>query len=299
VTPLAKLPGRIALAPTPWLVESLAARIEAGSWREARRAGRRVGRIWYEALPIRRGVVTSALEATFPGWHPTRVRTTARQVFESCAAGVTGLLWATAPRRRAGEILEHVTFEGLERHAEARRDGALIVTAHTEGWDLAAVAAAARGEPLAVLTRHLAHGPLDRMWQERRRRAGIRLVDGSAGLAAISGHLGPGRSLALVVDQRTQRREGGMLLPFLGRPAWTTTLPAALALRRSVPLLPVLSEPSGSEDILVRVLPAVAPCEGATARDRIRGTTLAINRIVEQRILRHPGSWMWLHRRWR
>ncbi len=290
--------GRAALAPASGALHVLAAAVDGLEYEAAHELGRALGRIWYHALPIRRRTVLSALRASFPGWSEERAAATARSVLCLCASNVTTLLWATGPSTRPRDILDVVRFEGLEHFEREVGRGAVLATTHTGNWDLAALAACARGVELSVVSRNLSYGPLDRLWRRRRQGAGVRLLDESSGLGALLAALGPGRSLALMIDQRTGPRLAGIRLPFLGRPAWTSTLPAAVALRRGRPLLPVTSRLDGDGRLVVRVHEPVAPPAGATAMERIRETTHGLTRVLEEWIRLHPGSWLWLHRRW-
>lgn len=294
----ARLAGRLALAPATAALAAISAAIEGMDYTSALSLGHALGRIWFHALPIRRRIVSLALARTFPNWDGRRVTTTTRRVLERCAANVTTLIWATARHTSAREILEVVRFEGLDHYDNAARTGAVLAASHTGNWDLAALAAAARGVPLTVVSRNLSYGPLDRMWNGRRARSGVKLLDESAGLGPITQAAGPGRFAALLVDQRTGPRMGGIRLPFLGREAWTSTLPAAVALRRGLPMLPITSRVATGGTLVVKVGPRVGPADGSSALESIRAMTLTLSRRLEDWIWSHPDSWLWLHRRW-
>jgi KDO2-lipid IV(A) lauroyltransferase len=289
--------SRVVLTPASAALSGLAAAVGQMDYSAAQAMGRSLGTIWYHALPIRRRTVTEALARTFPNWSPLHVERTARSVFRCCASAITGLLWATADTTGPSDILEVVRFDGLENYERAARRGVVAAVTHTGSWDLAGLAAAAMGVDLTVVSRNLSHGPLDRMWMERRARTGVKLLDESHGLESMLEAAGPGKVLGVVMDQRTGPELGGTLIPFMGREAWTTTLPAAVALRRNLAVLPILSrlEPDGT--IVVRVGEAVDPGAGS-AMDRIHRIMLCLNRTLEGWLWQHPDSWLWLHRRW-
>ena len=290
--------GRAALAPASGALHVMAALVDGLEYEAAHALGQALGRIWYHALPIRRSVAVSALCTTFPGWSRDRAEETARSVLCLCASNVTTLLWATAPSTRPRDILEVVRFEGLEHFEREVGRGVVLATTHTGNWDLSALAACARGVELTVVSRNLSHGPLDRMWRQRRSAAGVELLDETRGLAAVLGALRPGRAVALMIDQRTGPDQAGLLLPFLGRDAWTSTLPAAVALRRDRALLPVTSRLDREARLVIHVHPPVEPGRSGSALESIRDATLALSRTLEGWIELHPGSWLWLHRRW-
>ncbi len=214
------------------------------------------------------------------------------------AANVTTFLWATAPGRTAEEILRVVRFEGFSNWLDVRHRGAILACSHTGNWDLAALAARVRGVRLAVLSRNLSHGPTDRMWNRSRRAGGLRILDGSTDLATVAEHLGPGRALAVMTDQRTGPGQGGILVPFLSCPAWTSTLCAALALRHHLPVLEVTARTGKGGEVIVEVSPAMEPRQDGSAFEAIRAMTARLSSDLSTFILRHPDSWLWLHRRW-
>jgi len=290
--------GRLALAPATAALAGVAAAVEGMGYAEARSAGRALGRIWYHALPIRRATVTRAIRAVFPTWSASRVATTAERAFCQCAANVTTLLWATGRGVRPGDILDVVRFVGFEHWEGIAPAGAVIAASHTGNWDMAALAAAARGVRIRVVSRNLRYGPLDRMWNTRRTLSGVDILDESAGLGSIMQAAAPGCALAILVDQRTGPDLGGIRVPFLGREAWTTTLPAAIALRKGLPVLPVASREEPDGTLCVNVGPALAPAGGGTAVDRIRAMTATLQGLLGDWVWQYPDSWLWLHRRW-
>ncbi|MBW2260413.1 MAG: lysophospholipid acyltransferase family protein [Deltaproteobacteria bacterium] len=290
--------GRAALAPASGALYVLAAAVEGLDYEAALELGRALGRIWYHALPIRRSTIVSALGASFPTWSAEQAAATARSVMCLCASNVITLLWATADSTRPRDILDVVRFEGLEHYEREADRGVVLATTHTGNWDLAALAACARGVELTVVSRNLSYGPLDRMWRRRRAAAGVTLLDESRGLNAVLGALQPGRALALMIDQRTGPDLAGIRLPFLGREAWTSTLPAAVALRRTRAIVPITSRVDEDSRLVIRVHEPVEPGTRGTAMDRIRGVTATLSRTLEDWIRLHPDSWLWLHRRW-
>ncbi len=279
-------------------LEAVAGEAEAGDYAAALALGQRLGAIWFHAVRVRRRVVCAALSRHFPSWTRHRVLRTAASVLGGAAANVTTLLWATAEDRDPGEVLAHVRFEGLEHWKAVADRGAVAAVTHTGNWDLAAMAACMGGVPLAAVSRNLSYAPMDRLWTDRRRRAGVEILDGSAGLGEILAAAGPGRALAIVTDQRTGPAEGGIRIPFMGDPAWTSTLPAAVSLRKGLPILPVMSRTEEDGTLLVSVGRPMDPGERAPATHRIREISVALNEALESWIRRWPASWLWLHRRW-
>lgn len=283
---------------TTGLVRALDRAVRPLDYRGALRLGRCLGRIWYHGVPVRTNTVHGAIEATFARWPVHRVRSVAEAVLQNVASNVTTLLWATARTEHVRVLERIVRFDGWDHLERARDTGAVVACSHTGNWDLVALAAAQRGLSLTVLTRNLKNFALDRLWNLRRNRGGLRILDQASPLEHVLDSVGPGRTLALMMDQRTPRRQGGTLLDFLFRPAWTTTLPAVTALRRQVPLLAVNSLVDADGTLRVWIRPVHPRMAASPPSRRIRLICRDLNEILELHVLRHPESWLWLHRRW-
>jgi Kdo2-lipid IVA lauroyltransferase/acyltransferase len=205
------------------------------------------------------------------------------------------------PERTRTELLGTVSTAGVEAYdrAVAAGQGAIVATAHLGNWDLAACAQALAGRKLTLLSRSLTNRGLDQYWMERRGGLGLEIVEENTRLEALAAVVRRGGTLVLLIDQATPPEQGGVPLDFLGRPAWTTRLPALLALRTGAPLFPVFVDSAAGRHV-VRVEEPVRPPEGeGTVADRALAMTRALNARLEARVRAAPEQWLWLHRRWK
>ncbi|NMC72332.1 MAG: lysophospholipid acyltransferase family protein [Myxococcales bacterium] len=285
-----------------WLVRLFGRVACALSARGAERLGRLLGLVWFHLVRIRRPTVLRQLRAAFPSWPARRVRSVARELYGNLGRWAAEFVRATGPERVRVEALAGVDVEGLAAYesATAGGRGAIVVTAHLGNWDLAACSQAFAGRRLTLLSRRLSNRGLDRYWMERRRAAGLEIVEERTPFVRLAELVRSGRTLVLIVDQATPPEQGGVRIPFLGRDAWTTRLPAMLAVRTGAPIFPVfVHSPAGARH-RIRIEPPLAP-DAASGRplDRVLGLTRAINERLERRVLEHPDQWLWLHRRWK
>jgi KDO2-lipid IV(A) lauroyltransferase len=103
-------------------------------------------------------------------------------------------------------------------------------------------------------------------------------------------HLAGGGMATILFDLHDRRGEA---IPFLGRPALTSTTAAELALRYDALMVPYwgIRQPDGlSFDVVVE-----EPIPHATPLAMIEEAT----RRLEARVTAHPGQWFWVHRRWK
>jgi len=104
-----------------------------------------------------------------------------------------------------------------------------------------------------------------------------------------------GRSVGLLMDQRYDR---GAPVPFFGVPAPTTLVPARLALRLGVPLIPVRIERRDGARFVVTVHRPVEPGAGFDSERTVLGMTARVNQLFVRWIAAAPDQWYCARRRW-
>jgi KDO2-lipid IV(A) lauroyltransferase len=279
------------------LLRGLAALVALLGWRRAGRLGGWLGLLWFHGLRIRRGVVFRNLALALPH-RAAEHRRIARECYRQLGASALELL--VLGSLSPAEVAARVRAEGLEHFevAAARGRGVIVVTAHFGNFDLLACSQAARGVPLAIVSRELGRGGGNRFWMETRARSGLGILPAAGSGRALVRWLRQGKALGLVVDQRTGPRQGGVRVPFLGVPAWTTTAPAVLALATGAAIVPArIERGSGGEHTLV-VEPEIPLPAGERERVVAR-VTEAVNEAVGRWVEGRPDHWLWLHRRFR
>jgi KDO2-lipid IV(A) lauroyltransferase len=268
----------------------------------ALRLGELLGAFWFRVLRIRRGTAIRQIRRAFPAWSAAEARETARRFFRNLGRWAVEFLRLVGPAKTRAEVLGRVALDGVEAYDEAvaRGGGAIVVTAHLGNWDLAACTQALAGRKLTLLSRKLSNRGLDRYWMERRRALGLTIIDERSRLDELARIVREGGTLVLIVDQATPGDLGGVQLDFLGRPAWTTRLPALLALRTGAPIFPVFVDSSADRRHVIRVeAPLVPPPGPVSVGERALALTREINDRLERRIRTCPDQWLWLHRRWK
>ena len=99
-------------------------------------------------------------------------------------------------------------------------------------------------------------------------------------------------SIALMIDQRVS--EGEKINLFDNR-ALTTTLPAQLAMKYKLKIIPVFIERKNDKDFIINFYSEISP---TNFKDRIE-LSQELNSILEKMILKNPGQWIWTHNRWK
>lgn len=266
--------------------------------RAALALGRSLGRFWGDLDRRHFAIAADNLSRAFPYWTEERVRRTARGVYAHLGELLLDLLWTS--RRSREEILSFVEIEGGEhvREAIAAGRGVLYVTGHFGNWELNALAHGWLFGPVSVVARALDNPALDRRLCASRSRSGNQVVYKERALARVMKALREGQGVAFLVDQNVQEHDG-IFVEFFGRPAASTTVAAALALKTGCAVVPgfALPLPGGRSRLVYD-----APLRWAATGDRdadIARLTQQIARQLEGWIRERPELWLWLHRRWK
>jgi Kdo2-lipid IVA lauroyltransferase/acyltransferase len=243
--------------------------------------------------------ILSHLEIAFPELD----RAGRERIMAGCARHF-GLMLAEVAlqwRATAEQVESLCEIRGVEHFEAALREGrgALLATAHCGNWELLSARLPIAGVPLITAVRRLDDPRLDRLVTASRSRFGTEVVPrGPAAGRQLARALARNRVAGLLIDQDI-RDVPGVFVPFFGRPAWTPSGAATLAIRLGCPVLPgfIHRRPDGSHRAEIQP-PLPMPAEGPL-EDRVLELTAAATAAIEAQIRAHPEQWVWTHRRWR
>jgi KDO2-lipid IV(A) lauroyltransferase len=197
------------------------------------------------------------------------------------------------------QMLARVEFEGEERvrSAYAQGAGVLFVTGHFGYWELQALVHALKLQPMAVMARALDNPYLHRLLEEMRTRTGNSVIYRQGTLRRAMRVLHEQRGVGILIDQHIQSRDA-IHVDFFNRPAATTPIVAALAMRTGARIVPLFALPLGRGRYrMIYEHPIEPPPEGT--EDPIHELTQRCTDVLEMYVRRHPQLWLWMHRRWR
>ena len=260
--------------------------------------GRTLGRLWGALDRRHLEVAASNLRRAFPEWDEARVQATARGVYGHFGTVLLDLLWMEG--RPAGELLALADLEGVEHLQAARAAGRGVIApaGHLGNWEIQAVASVPLVGKVAMIARPLDNPALDRRLVGLRTSTGNAVIYKQKALARVVKTIREGGIVAILIDQNVQAKDG-IFVSFFGRPACTTTVAAALALKTGCAIVPVrcLLQPSGRYRMVYG-----PPIEwaGTGRRDEdVAALTQHLTSIIEGWVRETPEQWLWLHRRWK
>ncbi len=211
--------------------------------------------------------------------------------------GRVGAEYAHLRRIRVFAPGGRVEVHGLEHLDRAIAAGRRVIlfSGHIGNWEIAALAAAQYGIPIAQIYRAPNNPLVDRMVARLRGDRGEFIAKGAVGSRRVVAALRAGAHLTLLVDQKLN---DGIPVPFFGRDAMTAPALALLALRYECEILPVRVERLGGARFRLTVHPALPlPDSGDRAAD-VAALMRQVNTTLETWIRERPEQWFWLHNRW-
>ena len=99
-------------------------------------------------------------------------------------------------------------------------------------------------------------------------------------------------SIALMIDQRVSE---GEKINFFGTDALTTTLPAQLALKYDLEIIPVFLKRTKNNKFKLEFYNEI---KSKNFKNKIE-LTKKLNEIIEKMIIKNPNQWIWTHDRWK
>ena len=204
-------------------------------------------------------------------------------------------------RRRSQSCLGNVRVTG-QLHAEqafAQDRGVIFFGPHCGSFELGPQALAELYGPIAAIYRPARKAWLARLEGRARDRRNLTVLPASlTGIRLMHKTLKANHAVAMLTDQVPP--DGmGLWAPFFGRPAYTMTLAARLALQTGAALLPVSCErlPRG-QGYFLRIWPAVAVTQTPEKPDMLQAVT-RINQAIEAIVLSQPGQYLWGYARYK
>jgi KDO2-lipid IV(A) lauroyltransferase len=262
-----------------------------------RASGTALGYLAYLFDRSRRRIADANLSAAFPHRSARDRRRIVRGVFAHFGRLLVEMLAFSTLSNQ--EMLARSEFEGEEgvRHAYRQGKGILFVTGHFGFWEIHAVVHALQLQPIGVLARALDNPRLNTLLENIRQRTGNTVIYRQGTIRRVLRMLQDGEGVAVLIDQHIQGPDA-IQVDFFDRPAATTSVVAALALRTGAAVIPVFALPiGGGRYRMIYEHPVQPPT--ADSPDPVREFTQRCTDVLEMYVRKHPDLWLWMHRRWR
>ena len=263
--------------------------------------GRRGGRVLYYLLPRYQKVATENLRSAFGGEKSkAQIKQIALEAFENL--GLFAIEFLRIPKiiKRLDDYVSIRNQESVFKALQAGK-GVILIVSHFGNWEWMGIAAGAqvreKGVSINALARPLGNPFMYRYIKELRGATGLKTVGKRGGAREAVRLLEENQIVCILIDQH--ERYGSVGVPYFGREAKTTALPAMLALKKGVTVIPVFCYRRKGKSSLVELgepFPLIQTDD--YERDLVENTKQYIH-TIEVEVRKRPGDWLWMHRRWR
>jgi Kdo2-lipid IVA lauroyltransferase/acyltransferase len=192
-----------------------------------------------------------------------------------------------------------IEVDGVEhiRDAVDSGKGVMFLSAHLGNWEMMPITAEQLELDGASVVRHPNNPYVARWIAHQRATSGPKAQIGKhSGARRVFAQLRASKAIYMLVDQRNDE---GIAVNFFGRPALTTSVPAALAMKTGARILIAGNRRKGRSarfEVTIRPGPEFHSTGDETADTRL--LTERITAQVEAIIRSDPSQWLWIHRRW-
>ena len=190
----------------------------------------------------------------------------------------------------------HITIKGEHKLENIMRENkpVIFVSGHFANYELMSMEITKRNVKLATIYRPLNNLFLNPFMEYLRKKYVCKnqIKKGLKGVKEVISYIKNNHSIALMIDQRVSE---GEKVNFFGKPAYTTTLPAQLAIKFNLSIVPVFIERTNNNSFIIEFYDKIKLSEN---KDKIE-ITEKLNKVLEKMILSNPYQWIWTHNRWK
>ncbi len=225
---------------------------------------------------------------------PGELRRLVRRHFQRLGANLLCSIKLTAmPLEKMATRIEAENLDFIHRELRAGRPVVLILS-HLANWELFAhilpkYIGYVRN---STIYQRLGNRFIDEHVRRVRGRAGVEMFDRKKGFDQAIKLLRDGGAIGILSDQHAG--DHGVWVPFFGRLASTSPLPALLAKRTGAALVGVAIYTDGRARWRIVISPALEDNE-----ESVGSLSAKTNQVIEQQIRRGPEDWFWVHNRWK
>jgi len=190
----------------------------------------------------------------------------------------------------------HIEIKGDENLnvAISKKKPLIFVSGHFANFELMSMEITKRNIKLATIYRPLNNIFLNPFMEILRKKfiCKNQIKKGLNGVRDAIEYIKNDFSIALMIDQRVSE---GEKINFYKKPALTTTLPAQLALKYKLSIVPVFIQRKSNSKFVLEFHNEI---KSEDFHDKLE-LTKKLNEVLEKMVARNPTQWIWTHNRWK
>jgi len=190
----------------------------------------------------------------------------------------------------------HIKIEGekiLDTVLENKKP-VIFISGHFANFELMSMEITKKNINLATIYRPLNNYFLNPFMEYLRVKfiCNNQIKKGIGGVKEAINFINKGHSIALMIDQRVSE---GEKIKFFNEDALTTTLPAQLALKFDLDIIPIYLERKNNNSFFMKINKPIDLSKLNNKTD----VSKKLNEILEDMITQNPYQWIWTHNRWK
>lgn len=266
------------------------------SWESSQGLGAAIGSAASLVMGKRWKMTLKNLEAAFPEKSAEEREAIGLEAWRN--AGRIGAEFFKSRHLSSEELRRIVRVENMELCDRLFEEGKGIIVniGHMGNWEVGGIAVTERGFPLGVVGRSMKNPWIEEFIRETRSRCGEVVFGHHNPFFSSVKWLKQNKAIAVLIDHNLY--EGGIFVPFFGRPAATSTLSALLAIKLGTPVVSVFARREGPH-ITVRFDGPLRADPQAHPEKEAERLTAAMTAALEGYVRQRPGEWLWGHNRWK
>ena len=194
----------------------------------------------------------------------------------------------------------HIKIKGEEILNKIKKDNkpVIFISGHFANFELMSMEISKKNIKLATIYRPLNNFFLNPLMEYLRKKyiCSNQIKKGLAGVKDSIHYIKNNYSIALMVDQRVSE---GKKLPFFEHAALTTTMPAQIALKFKLDIIPVHIKRKTNDNFEMEVYEPIKVLKNDDIETNKLNISIKLNKILEEMISKDPGQWIWTHNRWK
>ena len=194
----------------------------------------------------------------------------------------------------------HIQIKGEEIIDKIKKNNkpVIFVSGHFANFELMSMELTKKDINLATIYRPLNNFFLNPFMEYLRKKyiCQNQIKKGLVGVKDSIQHIKNNFSVALMIDQRVSE---GKNLPFFEHKALTTTMPAQMALKFNLDIVPIYISRNLSNSFEMEICEPIKILKDEDVETNKLNISIQLNKILEKMISRDPGQWIWTHNRWK
>ena len=174
----------------------------------------------------------------------------------------------------------------------------IFVSGHFANFELMAMELTKRNINLATIYRPLNNFFLNPFMEYLRKKyiCKNQIKKGLAGVKTSIHYIKKNFSIAIMIDQRVSE---GKKLPLFENMALTSTIPAQMALKFNLDIVPVYITRKPNNNFEIEIYEPIKIETSSDKETNKLNISIKLNKILEEMISQNPGQWIWTHNRWK